>query len=827
MPLTRLPHLFSVLFTVITIILSDKPSSADSADRDIVVMFRPGVVQIPAGSTGCTLDEATISTVSLENILYSIVPDSIVLAAPTFDRADTLRIGSEGQAVPSLDWSLVHRLLMPAGSNRDSLCTVLSQSPDVVFAEPSVAATFHGPAYPNDSLFVSDYQWGLWNKGQLVYGQPGTANADIDAPWAWGKTQGDDTVEIGIIDSGVNSNHEEFPAARFSQYTDPSTDPANPHGFWVAGVAAAARNNNRGIAGMDGAARLISGRSDISTTETANAINNCSPDARVLNMSWSLETHSGEPLYSIAVASALATAYFYNDVSVVSMGNTGNERINFPAAFGHGTIAVGATNNLDNRWMDSTTGPHIDVVAPGVGIWTTSSGSSYTQVDGTSVAAPAVAGIAALVKTADQTLTNDDIRWIIRLSAKDISPVGWDSATGSGRVNARRALEIFRPPNIFARGISGPEANPQSIGNTGPTKRRWQLLIGMSPPTYWVIRHDVRGYVSFGSSFSAPPNVWGRGLLTNGAAIGIGSQANPDTLSFGLQWCDVVPGTVTASGCSLRTYVYQTWELDAPNGTSAWWPCSPSEVRFAWSALEVKSYPDTTNSYYVPQVVVGGNLKEGHDATKYFHTCPNLDTTQSLPHNSRVKVVVKDASGNGIPGISTADIFVLLNGGTRAQGFIGEGADSVIADSTYNALSHCPVLRTIPADSPTDAFGTTYITFIGVGGQRDSTRKWGSRDSELPVYVLGTKLQGRAKTDSTNGSYVLRIRNLDYWGGWTTATNQGEVVNNLDLAPLQARIPNGPYEYFLDFDENGDLDSGDLSYMKAHINHRCNSPLVH
>src|SRR5262249_10211056 len=101
------------------------------ADRDIVVMFRPGVVQMPAGATGCTLDEATISSVGLENVLYSIMPDSIVLAMPSFNRADTLRIGSEGQTIYSLDWSLVHRLLMPSGSNRDSMCVILSQSSDV------------------------------------------------------------------------------------------------------------------------------------------------------------------------------------------------------------------------------------------------------------------------------------------------------------------------------------------------------------------------------------------------------------------------------------------------------------------------------------------------------------------------------------------------------------------------------------------------------------------------------------------------------------------------------------------------------------------------
>src|SRR6267142_2197693 len=120
--------------------------------------------------------------------------------------------------------------------------------------------------------------------------------------------------------------------------------------------------------------------------------------------------------------------------------------------------------------------------------------------------------------------------------------------------------------------------------------------------------------------------------------------------------------------------------------------------------------PDVTNSFYVPQRGPVGTPIEGAGAVTFFRVCPNNDPT-GIAQAARIKVVVRDVNGTGIVGVAAADICMLFNGGTPAQGFSGVGSDSVIANRQLNPT--CPDVRCAQADGPTDANGTTYITFYG------------------------------------------------------------------------------------------------------------------
>jgi hypothetical protein len=242
--------------------------------------------------------------------------------------------------------------------------------------------------------------------------------------------------------------------------------------------------------------------------------------------------------------------------------------------------------------------------------------------------------------------------------------------------------------------------------------------------------------------------------------------------------------------------------------------------------------PDVNQSFYVPQTGTIAAPTEGTTAARLFRMCPNLDGTATFPNNSRIKVVVRDVNGNGIPGVAAADVCVLFNGGTTSQGFSGVGADSVIANSQWNFSPLCPDLRCVAADVPTDATGTTYITFLGSDGVnpgvsvRNANRKWGHYDTDMPVYVLGFKLSGRLTTASANGSYILRIKNLDWTGGTTPANNAGELVNISDFNGIANGIGvNNAVSYWRDFDSSGGVTSTDLNIITQHLNHNCTSPL--
>ncbi|MBI4727658.1 S8 family serine peptidase, partial [candidate division TA06 bacterium] len=114
------------------------------------------------------------------------------------------------------------------------------------------------------------------------------------------------------------------------------------HGTHVAGIAAAIANNGKGIVGVDWNASIYSKRLDFSDN---TAIYNSIVDAvnqgcHVLNNSW------GGATYSTIIRSAFSYAYKMNRVAVVSMGNNNTSSPKYPAAFGQGIIAVGATDNM-------------------------------------------------------------------------------------------------------------------------------------------------------------------------------------------------------------------------------------------------------------------------------------------------------------------------------------------------------------------------------------------------------------------------------------------------------------------------------------------------
>jgi hypothetical protein len=243
--------------------------------------------------------------------------------------------------------------------------------------------------------------------------------------------------------------------------------------------------------------------------------------------------------------------------------------------------------------------------------------------------------------------------------------------------------------------------------------------------------------------------------------------------------------------------------------------------------------PDPTRSFFVPQVGPVSNPSEGTVATRLFRVCPNNDGGTSLPNHARIKVVLLDSDWAPITGVPAEDIYVRFNGGTAEQGFTGDGADSIVANSSYNPDPACPDVRVLTADAPTDVTGTTYITFHGSTpgspgvATRDPNRKWGHYDSELPVYALGVKLAGQLTSISPPGSYVLRIRNFDFQEGLGTVMNEGAAVTAADfnsIVPHLLTLTDTPVRYWVDFDGNGIVNVVDLNLFASHFNHDCDTP---
>jgi hypothetical protein len=246
--------------------------------------------------------------------------------------------------------------------------------------------------------------------------------------------------------------------------------------------------------------------------------------------------------------------------------------------------------------------------------------------------------------------------------------------------------------------------------------------------------------------------------------------------------------------------------------------------------------PDVAQSFYVPQRGSVGTPVEGTAAATVFRTCPNNDAfsfggsgTGAL-NNGRIRVIVRDVNGVGIPGIAAADICVLFNGGTSIQGFSGVGADSVVATNGTQTNGLCPNVRCIQADGPTDAVGSTYITFRGNDGItpgvsiRDPQRKWGHFDTDIPVFALGFKLAGRLSSTqvTTTPAYVLRVKNVDVALGLNNTVGAAEVVTGVDVSTVVGALTtNPPLKYWYDVDNNNVVSGIDVTTVVGHLNHSC------
>ena len=261
----------------------------------------------------------------------------------------------------------------------------------------------------------------------------------IKAPEAWALDIGSSDITIAILDTGVDGTHEDLIAkmvAGWNVYNnDSDTSDVIGHGTAVAGAAAASSNNGLGIASVAWECRIMPIRiSDPSGYASYSAMANgltwaAEHGARVANISYNV---SG----SATVSSA--AKYFQGKGGVV-VAAAGNEGAFAKTAEDPYILRVGATDSSDVLYSWSNTGNNLDLVAPG-NASVTMRGGGYGGGGGTSFSSPLVAGGAALILSANPFLAPSAVQDILRQSADDLGPTGWDSSYGFGRLNLERAV---------------------------------------------------------------------------------------------------------------------------------------------------------------------------------------------------------------------------------------------------------------------------------------------------------------------------------------------------------------------------------------------------
>lgn len=334
----------------------------------------------------------------------------------------------------------------------DRVIEALSKNPNVEYAEENskaFALDFPTDA-PNDTYYAGN-QWGLENIGQVIVGQTGVIDADIDAQAAWNVTTGSSSaglVKVAVLDTGIDQAHPDL-SSKIDLQRDftgsGSVDDFYGHGTHVSGIVAAVANNGLGIAGVCPGCRLLNGKvldnnGSGAYSWIANGITWASDNgAKVINMSL------GGSVKSTTLERAVKYAWSRNVVVVAAAGNSANPSKTYPGAYTN-VIAVAATNNLDKKAYFSSYGSWVDVAAPGENIFSTfpthpykiNKSLGYDFGSGTSMATPMASGVAALIWSTPYGTSNLSVRSRLESTADKISGTGkyWVS----GRINAGRAV---------------------------------------------------------------------------------------------------------------------------------------------------------------------------------------------------------------------------------------------------------------------------------------------------------------------------------------------------------------------------------------------------
>jgi hypothetical protein len=484
---------------------------------------------------------------------------------------------------------------------------------------PREAAVLAGePPLPDDPLLRDGRQWGLLNRGL-----PG---ADVGALAAWSHCSGANGLLLAVADTGVDPAQPDlggampdgsprlvFAANVTGLETAGAVFDSNGHGTPVTGVCAARTNDGAhfdslgvaGLCGGDGAGNAgcrlvpikIAPRHSGSATSYAVAAaiaHATAVGARALNLSFAGDAPSRVERL------ALHHAITHGCVVVAASGNHGystRRARKYPAAFAADglCIQVGASDPSDERTVWSGYGPDMDLVAPGLGIWSTfmtypsAAGVSYpgyAAFSGTSFAAPFVTGAVGLLAAARPELADTDFRHLLRESAHDICAAGVDSTTGWGRLDAAAALAAVTP----GVGIWHDEAAATAFRTLG----RDTLAVaegGFGSLGRWLGRHDAElveasAVVTLPDSFLGPVRAWPRvgGTTTVRGDWSLPWYAPHAEVAEWLRPGTALPGDARAF--TLRGHLYRVVAVDSSAAPGdEYVPLPPTQARFGFTVL--------------------------------------------------------------------------------------------------------------------------------------------------------------------------------------------------------------------------------------------------
>ncbi len=467
------------------------------AKNEIIIKFKAellnkSVINTPEKQTGFLAEFVEPQVLMLlSNSEYfdaSINVEKIFKRMRTTDVISTSRLG-KAVKIPKF-WAtlLIHWEERRGISFLDAVDKLNKMKPYIEFAEPNY--TVHLNHVPNDT------HYGLVQR-ELHKTANGTDEGHINAECAWDLTTGQNTVKVGVYDTGIEWNHEDFldnytgalhsaPFANsrikggwdWTKNISPSVDNHHDeygHGTKMAGIIGAASNNLTGIAGVAGGNDGIDKGVQLFSMKVIDAqgvgLESATVDAivegatytptfgyglHILNCSFSYFAQGEDDGLKNPLAFEEAFKFaFENEVVIPSAAGNDDKKVvlQWPADYSDDWVLKVGGSNINGKLDDgSTIGGDMDIVAPFRGFTLDNEDrTEYLSARGTSVSTAFVSGVSALMLSYKPTLAPEDIEKLLEKSAVDIvnpQAVGYDTDTGFGKIDACAVLKSIKKPKF-------------------------------------------------------------------------------------------------------------------------------------------------------------------------------------------------------------------------------------------------------------------------------------------------------------------------------------------------------------------------------------------
>ncbi|MBJ6802559.1 RCC1 domain-containing protein [Geomonas propionica] len=615
----------------------------------------------------------------------------------------------------------LHHVKLKKGVTVEEALQSYRAEPEVEYAEPNFL--YETMRQPDDAMFND--QWALRNSGQTG----GTSGADIKATAAWDLSTGSNEVVVAIIDTGIDYTHPDLSA---NVWTGGGLDTANQdldpfddhgHGTHVAGIIGARGSNGIGVAGVNWNVKLTAckfiganGSGDtaaaVQCLEHIKGLKDAGANIVATNNSW------GGGGFSQALYDAIDAQR--DILFIAAAGNNGSDNeslLFYPAAFElPNVITVAATDLNDNKSYFSNYGlrnvhvgaPGTDILStlPAVNTWSLTGG--YGNLSGTSMAAPHVAGLAALLKAQQPARDWRTIRNLI-LAGGDPVPGLADKTLTGRRINALGSLSCSDKP----------------------------LLVPVQYPAQFPVSS---------------------GTFTLAAqSINCGNPAGPVTVTTSagetitLQDDGVFPDQAAGDGIFSASWTVPSYLVPTP--------------------VQVLKFSSPAGMVYVPSLSINGYLPDGnldHDYRHYLEAtsgvAPYTWVVQSgtLPDGLTLNSATGEVSGlprrSGMFPFTVTVTDAMGRSGTKQ--YLVQMSDGLVVEE--RSMSYRAATLSIPRDIAVDGAGNTYLTgFLQTGAQDDYlTLKYSpsgallwsrSYDSGINERATGVALDGSGNLYVTGG----------------------------------------------------------------------------